>query len=69
MKIILNVRNRIGCGVVIIEHNIRLILNLCDRIQVLARGQTIAMGSADEIRGNMAVTEAYLGRSAVTHDA
>lgn len=69
VKIILNVRNRIGCGVVIIEHNIRLILNLCDRIQVLARGQTIAMGSPDEIRGDTAVTEAYLGRSAVTPDA
>jgi ABC-type branched-subunit amino acid transport system ATPase component len=64
VKIILDVRDRIGCGVVIIEHNIRLIMNLCDRIQVLARGQTIATGSPAEIRANATVTEAYLGRSA-----
>jgi len=63
VKIILNVRDRIGCGVVIIEHNIRLIMKLCDRIQVLARGQTIAEGSAADIRANVVVTEAYLGRS------
>lgn len=67
VKVILNVRDRIGCGVVIIEHNIRLIMNLCDRIQVLARGQTIAEGAPDDIRANAAVTEAYLGRSATSH--
>lgn len=69
VEIILRVRDRIGCGVVIIEHNIRLIMNLCDRIQVLARGQTIAEGSPAEIRADAAVTEAYLGRSASTDHA
>lgn len=67
VRTILSVRDRIGCGVVIIEHNIRLIMNLCDRIQVLARGETIAIGTPEEIRADSGVTEAYLGRSAAEH--
>ncbi len=62
VHIIHDVRERIGCGVVIIEHNIRLIMNLCDRIHVLARGKTIAEGTPEEIRENAEVNEAYMGR-------
>jgi branched-chain amino acid transport system ATP-binding protein len=42
-----------------------LIMDVCDRIQVLDRGLTLAEGTPSEIRGNLDVAAAYLGESAV----
>lgn len=53
---------KIGCGILIIDHNPRLILNLCDRIHVLDKGETIAEGTPEEIRHNSKVIKAYLGK-------
>ena len=50
-----------GCGILVIDHDMRLIMRLCRRLHVLAHGQTIAEGTPDEIRSNPAVVEAYLG--------
>jgi branched-chain amino acid transport system ATP-binding protein len=50
-----------GCGVLVIDHDMRLIMRLCRRLHVLAHGQTIAEGTAEEVRRNPAVIEAYLG--------
>jgi branched-chain amino acid transport system ATP-binding protein len=50
-----------GCGVLVIDHDMRLIMRLCQRLHVLAYGRTIAEGTADEIRRSPAVIEAYLG--------
>lgn len=52
---------RFSCSLVVIEHDMRLIMGICDRIQVLDFGRTIALGTPDEIRGDAAVLEAYLG--------
>lgn len=53
-----------GLGLLIIDHDMSLIMRLCDRLQVLSSGRTIAQGSAEDIRTNHDVIEAYLGRGA-----
>ena len=50
-----------GCGVVVVDHDMRLIMRLCDRLHVLASGKTIAQGNAEEVRRDPRVIAAYLG--------
>jgi branched-chain amino acid transport system ATP-binding protein len=50
-----------GITVVLVEHDMRLVMNVSDRIHVLANGRTLAEGTAAEVRANPAVVEAYLG--------
>jgi branched-chain amino acid transport system ATP-binding protein len=50
-----------GIAVVLVEHDMRLVMNISDRIQVLASGRTLAEGTPKEVRSNVAVVEAYLG--------
>ena len=50
-----------GCAIVIIDHDLRLIMRLCDRIQVLETGRTLAVDTPDRIIANPAVQAAYLG--------
>jgi branched-chain amino acid transport system ATP-binding protein len=52
------------CGMLIVDHDMRLIMRLCNRLHVLNYGQTIGEGTPEEIRRNPAVIEAYLGASA-----
>jgi len=55
-----------GVTVFLIDHDMGLVLDVCDRIHVLDFGSVIASGSPDEIRTNPAVVAAYLGRAAET---
>ena len=55
------IRERHELTVIVIEHDMSLIMRLCDRIQVLNYGRVIAEGTPSEIRTNPAVIEAYLG--------
>jgi branched-chain amino acid transport system ATP-binding protein len=52
---------RDGVTVLLVEHDMRLVMNVSDRIHVLANGHTLAEGTAGEVRANPAVIEAYLG--------
>jgi len=52
---------RDGITVVLVEHDMRLVMNVSDRVHVLANGRTLAEGTAAEVRANPAVIEAYLG--------
>ncbi len=61
MEEIRNIRDR-GYGVFLIEHDMRFVMNLCDRVAVLNFGRIIAEGPPDEIRTHPDVIEAYLGR-------
>jgi len=53
-----------GLGLLIIDHDMTLIMRLCDRLHVLASGRTIAEGDKDGVRSNPLVIEAYLGSGA-----
>jgi branched-chain amino acid transport system ATP-binding protein len=54
-----------GAGVLLIDHNMALVMETCDRIQVLDQGSVLAEGTPAEIRGNLDVAAAYLGETPV----
>jgi ABC-type branched-subunit amino acid transport system ATPase component len=56
------IRQELGCGVLLVEHDMRIIFRVCERIQVLDYGKSLAVGSPDEIRKNSQVVAAYLGQ-------
>jgi branched-chain amino acid transport system ATP-binding protein len=66
--VVRSVRDDYGAGVLLIDHNIALIMDVCDRIQVLDQGETLAEGTPEEIRANLDVAAAYLGESAVVEE-
>jgi branched-chain amino acid transport system ATP-binding protein len=57
-----------GAGVLLIDHNMALIMEVCDRIQVLDQGATLAEGTPAEIRANLDVAAAYLGERPVVEE-
>jgi branched-chain amino acid transport system ATP-binding protein len=64
MELIRSLRPRFGLTVLLIEHDMKVIMGVCQRILVLDYGKTIAQGTPEEIRRNPAVIQAYLGASA-----
>ncbi len=55
------IRADLGCGLLVIEHDMALIMRLCDRVHVLDYGRTLAVGTPAEVRRDPAVLAAYLG--------
>ena len=60
-RTIRDLRDDLGCAVLLVEHDMRIIFRVCQRIQVLDFGRTLAMGSPEEIRSDSRVVAAYLG--------
>ena len=69
MENIRRIRDTFQIAVMLIEHDMNLVMNICEGICVLDHGSVIAKGSPEEIKSNPAVIEAYLGRKkeAATH--
>ena len=57
-----HIRDSFKIAVMLIEHDMNLVMNVCEGICVLDHGKIIAKGSPDEIKSNPAVIEAYLGK-------
>jgi branched-chain amino acid transport system ATP-binding protein len=68
-RVLRSVRDEHRAGVLLIDHNMALVMGVCDRIHVLDQGRTLAAGRPEEIRGDLNVAAAYLGETAVDTDA
>jgi branched-chain amino acid transport system ATP-binding protein len=68
VQAIRSMRDAFGVGILVVDHNMALIMEVSHRIQVLDQGRTLAHGTPQEIRKNLDVTAAYLGSSGVQTD-
>ena len=62
MEHIRKIRNTFQIAIMLIEHDMNLVMGVCEGIAVVNYGKIIAKGTPDEIKSNPAVIEAYLGK-------
>jgi branched-chain amino acid transport system ATP-binding protein len=64
MQVVQGLRKELGLAVLVIEHDMRFVMGICERIYVLDHGELIGQGTPDEVRRNPRVVAAYLGGEA-----
>ena len=62
-KLIKKIQDKFDCTILLIEHDMGLVMDLCDRICAISFGKLLALGSPSEIQNNKDVQAAYLGIS------
>ena len=65
VKIIRRIRDELGLAIFLIEHRMKVVMDLCETIQTIDFGALIAEGTPEEIRNNPKVVEAYLGKEGI----
>ena len=63
VDIIKTIRDEYNCSILLVEHDMRFVNNVCDRICAICFGKLLAIGTPEEIQSNEAVQEAYLGKA------
>jgi branched-chain amino acid transport system permease protein len=66
VAILRNVLADFGCGILLIEHDMNIVMPLCSRVQVLDDGMTLRIGTPEQVQADPAVIESYLGSSFLT---
>ena len=62
-------RDAYGCGLLVVDHDLRVVHDLCERVVVLNEGQKIAEGRPDDVYADRSVVEAYVGEKAAAQFA
>ncbi|MCP4821047.1 MAG: ABC transporter ATP-binding protein, partial [Shimia sp.] len=68
-QLLTDIRDQYGVGILIVEHDLPLIMTMCDHIMVINRGRMIAEGTPEEVQSNPEVIDAYIGSDPVEEGA